>query len=86
VPNNRDVDLTYATSSSKAADASSKHERANMGQGKVTTLSECNVADSKDRAQLHTHVELPENTNLTMISLLFPAQGRSGLFYNAIML
>jgi len=41
-----------------------------MGQGKVTTSGDRNAAGSKDQAQLHAHVELPENTNLTVISLL----------------
>jgi len=37
-PNHRDVDLTHATSLSEVADASSKHERANIGLGNVISL------------------------------------------------
>jgi len=39
-PSNRDVDVTYATSSSEAAGTSSEHERVNIGHGNETSLGD----------------------------------------------
>jgi len=55
MPSNGGVTLKYATSSSEATDASSKHEKADIGHGKVTNFNDlCSTsyaADSTDRAQ-----------------------------------
>jgi len=50
-PSNRDVDLTYAKSSSETADASSKHERANIGHRKVSSFHDlCSTPNATDPA------------------------------------
>jgi len=51
-PSNRDVDLTYATSSSEAAGASNEHEGVNIGRGKETSSGDPCSTDFADRVQL----------------------------------
>ena len=51
VPSNRDVDLTYATSSSVAAGASSEHERANIDHRKETSSWNPHATNFADRVQ-----------------------------------